>query len=291
MFVEFVVALLPFGTCIAYAVLIADFVPAAIQAIKPTDSVAAGRTFITIIIGSGALLPLCLLRNLSSLKFSSGAGVLSMIFASGVIVAGISDNKSTTVPLSTIARFDGGVFTAMSLISVAFTMHYNAQRYYQELVDRTLPLMSRIIFGAFSFAFVLYALVGCFGVLEFEDAVQSDIINNFLPTPVVDATRIFLSLAIIASFPLPFHGCRSNFLRLFFRLEGDDLSMSRWVSSPATPPRCVHKSAFRTDALRDNIPMPNPNDTNHSSLRLFAPWPFSCLSSAFPLQPTMWASS
>ena len=245
MFVEFVVALLPFGTCVAYSVLIADFVPAAIQAIKPTDSIAAGRTFITIIIGGGALLPLCLPRNLSSLKFSSAAGVVSMIFASCVIVAGFSDNSSAAVPMSTIARFDGGVFTAMSLISVAFTMHYNAQRYYQELVDRTLPLMRRIIFGSFSFAFVLYAFVGCFGVLEFENGVQSDIINNFLPTPIIDATRIFLSLAIIVSFPLPFHGCRSNFLRLFFRLEGDDLSTSRWVKF--FPRRRRRKPVFCAD--------------------------------------------
>ena len=236
MFVEFVVALLPFGTCIAYAVLIADFIPAAIQAFKATDSFAAGRTSITLIIGCCVLFPLCLLRNLSSLKFSSVAGVISMIFASSVIISALAEYEHDNVPASDIARLDGGIFTAMSLISVAFTMHYNAQRYYQELVDRSLQRIGRIIFGSFTFAFILYAFVGVFGVLEFEDDVQSNIINNFLPSPLINATRIFLSLAIIASFPLPFHGCRSNFLRLFFRLEGDDLSTSRWVSR-ANPTR------------------------------------------------------
>jgi amino acid permease len=166
------------------------------------------------------------------LKFSSVAGVISMIFASSVIIAAIIDHQPNNLPVSTIARFDGGLFTAMSLISVAFTMHYNAQRYYQELVDRSLQRMGRIIMGSFTFAFFLYAFVGVFGVLEFDDAVQSNVINNFLPSPLINTTRIFLSLAIIASFPLPFHGCRSNFLRLFFRLEGDDLSTSRWVTAP-----------------------------------------------------------
>jgi solute carrier family 38 (sodium-coupled neutral amino acid transporter), member 11 len=232
MFVEFVVALLPFGTCIAYAVLIADFIPAAIQAFRPTDSYAAGRTSITLIIGCGVLFPLCLLRNLSSLKFTSVAGVVSMIFASCVVIEAIVDHKPTNLPASTIVRFDGGLFTAMSLISVAFTMHYNAQRYYQELADRTLQRIGRIIFGSFTFAFVLYVFVGIFGVLEFGDDVQSNVINNFSPSPVINATRVFLSLAIIASFPLPFHGCRSNFLRLFFRVEGDDLPTSRWVQTP-----------------------------------------------------------
>jgi sodium-coupled neutral amino acid transporter 11 len=229
MFVEFVVALLPFGTCIAYAVLIADFIPAAIQAFKSTDSFVAGRTSITLIIGFGVLFPLCLFRNLSSLKFSSVAGVISMIFASCVIISAIVDHKPTNLPVSTIARLDGGLFTAMSLISVAFTMHYNAQRYYQELVDRTLQRISRIIVGSFTFAFFLYIFVGIFGVLEYGDDVQSNVINNFLPSPLINTTRVFLSLAIIASFPLPFHGCRGNFLRLFFRVEGDDLPTSRWV--------------------------------------------------------------
>jgi amino acid permease len=234
-FIEFVVALLPFGTCIAYAVLIADFIPSAIQAIQPTDSYAAGRTSITLIIGFCILFPLCLLRNLSSLKFSSVAGVVSMVFASCVVMSYFTDDQRQTLPASTIARLDGGVFTAMSLISVAFTMHYNAQRYYQELVDRSLLRIGRIIFGSFTFAFILYAFVGIFGVLEFGDKVQSNVINNFPPSTLISATRIFLSLAIIASFPLPFHGCRSNFLRLFFRLEGDDLSTTRWVRPVICP--------------------------------------------------------
>jgi amino acid permease len=232
MFVEFVVALLPFGTCIAYAVLIADFIPAAIQAFQATDSFAAGRTSITLIVGCCVLFPLCLLRNLSSLKFSSVAGVVSMVFASCVIISAIVDHTPNNLPVSAIARFDGGLFTAMSLISVAFTMHYNAQRYYQELADRSLQRIGRIIFGSFLFAFLLYAFVGIFGVLEFDTDVQSNVINNFLPSPLINTTRVFLSLAIIASFPLPFHGCRSNFLRLFFRLEGDDLPTSRWVIRP-----------------------------------------------------------
>jgi amino acid permease len=89
-----------------------------------------------------------------------------------------------------------------------------------------------IIFGSFSFAFVLYALVGVFGVLEFKDQVESNIINNFSSSPLILATRICLSLSIIVSFPLPFHGCRSNLLRLF-HLEGDSLSNTRWVTRPS----------------------------------------------------------
>jgi amino acid permease len=213
--------------------------------IQPTQSYAAGRTSITLIIGFCVLLPLCLLRNLSSLKFSSVAGVVSMVFASCVVISYFSDDQRQNLPASTIAQLDGGVFTAMSLISVAFTMHYNAQRYYQELVDRSLRRISRIIFGSFAFAFLLYAFVGVFGVIEFGEKVQSNIINDFPPAPLISATRIFLSLAIIASFPLPFHGCRGNFLRLFFRLEGDDLPTSRWVCPVSLPRDHITRAHLR----------------------------------------------
>ena len=284
---EFVVALLPFGTCIAYAVLIADFIPAAIQAFQATDSYAAGRTSITLIVGCCVLFPLCLLRNLSSLKFSSVAGVVSMVFASCVIISAIVDHTPGNLPVSAIARFDGGLFTAMSLISVAFTMHYNAQRYYQELADRSLQRIGRIIFGSFLFAFLLYAFVGIFGVLEFDDDVQSNVINNFLPSPLINTTRVFLSLAIIASFPLPFHGCRSNFLRLFFRLEGDDLPTSRWVIQPPPLPHLPTICRLSPIFLFTNNQCPYPASSHPIPYRSFAPSHSSSPSSAFLLLPTM----
>jgi hypothetical protein len=220
-----------------------------------------------------------------------------MIFASCVIIAAIVDHKPNNLPVSAIARFDGGLFTAMSLISVAFTMHYNAQRYYQELVDRSLQRIGRIIFGSFTFAFFLYAFVGIFGVLEFDDAVQSNVINNFLPSPLINTTRVFLSLAIIASFPLPFHGCRSNFLRLFFRLEGDDLPTSRWVTAPLPLHSQPHSGTEKliinafTSSRACHINGINIFALLTPARRSFLPSPFSFPSSASPSLPTMWVSS
>ena len=178
--VEVLVCVQTFFACVAYATLVGDFIPRAAAFLHPLapkggpgdallNAMQNRRDVICLCIAAVDL-PLCLLRDLRSLRFSSLLAVVCILFAGGVVVyyAAVGDGpRLPPADRPNEMRADAGAFVAMSLMSVAFTMHYNALRFYRELAARSLPRMAAASASAHGACLAVYAAVGIAGYLTF----------------------------------------------------------------------------------------------------------------------------
>jgi sodium-coupled neutral amino acid transporter 11 len=178
--VEGLVCVLTFFSCVAYSTLVGDFVPRAAAFLHPlaprggpADALLTAmqnRHAVICMCLATVDLPLCLLRDLRSLRFSSVFAVACITFAGGVVVYYAAAGDGPRLPASDAPaelRADAGAFVAVSLMSVAFTMHYNALRYYRELAARSAARMAAASACAHSTCLALYGAVGVAGYLTF----------------------------------------------------------------------------------------------------------------------------
>eukprot|EP00438_Fugacium_kawagutii_P004954 Skav236195 [mRNA] locus=scaffold747:4642:6248:- [translate_table: standard] len=179
------------------------------------------------------LLPLCLLRDLSKLAFSSLFGLLCeagvVIFmivrlASGQYRVGgqfyDSQRPGTQVAWGEqsgprIFTVNLSVFVLIGSMSTAFLAHYNAPKFYHQLRAPSTGRFRKATTGGFSVALLLYATAMVVGYLTFGENCQGNILHNYSPEdPWATTSRLAMLLATICGFPLCFTGFRTATLAL-----------------------------------------------------------------------------
>lgn len=220
--VAIVVTLKTALSCLAYSMILAD----SFQAL----GIAAGLVDITRAQALGgvtvlALLPLCMLQDLTALTPYSFLGLLGMGFATGAICIRSADGSYTDsgpflndIPTNLQPAFGDsgpdiqGVVLACTL-ATAFVAHYNAPRFHAELQDNTERRFNLVTLISYAIAAVLSMVVAVGGFSTFGSHSSGLILNNYSPyDPLVTASRAAVALSIIFSFPLPFVGFRDGML-------------------------------------------------------------------------------
>ena len=193
------------------------------------------------ILSVAVLLPLSLMRDLSSLAVGSIIGtagtVYTMLFiflrlfdgsyaAGGKFHALIDKSLQPAFAAPTAARplLNPGMFVLLSMLSSAFLAHYNAPKQYEELAPpKTGSKLARfnIVVGAgFGFAALLMGAIMAGGYLTFGAASQGLILNNYATAdPLALVARLGIGLSIIFSYPLNFLGLREGLLTML-KLDG-----------------------------------------------------------------------
>lgn len=212
-FIQAIAALYAAGSCVSYVVLIADFLPNALISLgAPPHALYASRAVVIAAITAAVLLPLSLLRNLARLRFSSYVALLGILFSCAVIIW--HGARTGSLARMNFAKFDSGVFQAAPVLNVSFIMHYNAPRYYQELRDRSLARMARIVATVFGGVLALYTAISVAGYATFGADTEGDVLNNFgddtlsVAADLALATRVVLTVVIAFTFPLALHSLR-----------------------------------------------------------------------------------
>merc|ERR1719491_680533 len=217
-----VVVLVCFGTLLSYACFYARLLSNAAPALGAPDYV--DRTFVLLSVGAVLLLPLCLLRDLSALQYSSLFGVVATLYCIGLLVWRALDGTYApggiyyemldadllpTPPTSGLFDVSMGSVSLVNMLALAYLSHYNGCKYYREFKEHT-PRRFRqasglvMILAAFSYAIVEWAAYRAFG-----SAAQPVIFSNFASgdMPGIIA-QVSMGLAIVCSFPLMFSGLR-----------------------------------------------------------------------------------
>eukprot|EP00522_Entomoneis_paludosa_P015173 CAMPEP_0172459582 /NCGR_PEP_ID=MMETSP1065-20121228/33262_1 /TAXON_ID=265537 /ORGANISM="Amphiprora paludosa, Strain CCMP125" /LENGTH=463 /DNA_ID=CAMNT_0013214319 /DNA_START=214 /DNA_END=1604 /DNA_ORIENTATION=+ len=174
------------------------------------------------------LLPLCLVRNLSSLAPFSLVGILGMVYTGGVIgyryftgaygaggaLAAQLTSAASRPSFGTVGA--SGVWTPQSLIlismlSTAYICHFNAPKFYRELRNNTLPRFHTVVGSSFGIAIAFYSLVTSWSFLTFGAATKPMILSNYATTDaLVSVARFAVGLSLIFSYPLLFVGTREG---------------------------------------------------------------------------------
>ena len=88
--VETVVMLLDVGACAAYVLVIKELMPPALAQLAPSVFESFDSSLLTAILVFGVVLPLCCLRDISSLRFTSMLAFGSLCLVVAVAVRSIS---------------------------------------------------------------------------------------------------------------------------------------------------------------------------------------------------------
>ncbi|CAO2171911.1 unnamed protein product [Urochloa humidicola] len=113
------------------------------------------------------------------------------------------------------------LFTAVPVIVVAFTFHFNVHPIRAEL-SKTSDMKAAVRISLVLCA-AIYAAVGFFGFLLFGDATMADVLANFdrssgagVPQALNDAARLSYALHLVLVFPLLLFSLRVNVDELLF---------------------------------------------------------------------------
>jgi amino acid permease len=230
-----------FKTCFAvlsYSMILAD----TIRALLMTAGIEASRSLALLVITGTTLLPLCLLKNLSSLAPFSLVGIGGMFYtsaamairySSGAYKLGAPKAGRAAVPagkyvadlaanyqpkfgdLGASAVFSPNAFILICMLSTAYMAHFNAPKFFIELKDNTIKRYNTVVGTSFSISVFLFALVGSLGFLTFGSASSGLILNNYSgKDALMSLSRIAVAVSIVFSFPLAFVGARDGWLDL-----------------------------------------------------------------------------
>lgn len=175
---------------LSYSMILAD----SIRDLLSTFSIATTRTRSLLGVTSLVLLPLCMVKNLSSLAPFSLLGIIGMAYTSfaigiryfgGAYAAGgrfLPDIGASLQP-SFGTTGASGVLSANSLIlvcmlSTAYIAHFNAPRFLRELKDNTIPRFGKVTGISFGISTAIYAAVSAMAFLTFGANCDGLILNK-----------------------------------------------------------------------------------------------------------------
>jgi amino acid permease len=209
-------------SCLAFSIILAD----SFQSLAISVGLDVTRTEVLGIITLVALLPLCLLRDLSSLAIFSLLGIGGMAFTMCVMVLRYLDGSYAVdtgaflsqVPTNLQPSFGDsgpsvtGIVLACTL-ATAFVAHYNAPRFHAELQNNTGERFNTVVGSAYAISALLFSIVAVIGYITFGSSSSGFILNNYSPyDPLVTASRAAVALSIVFTYPLPFVGFRDGVL-------------------------------------------------------------------------------
>lgn len=194
-----------YGAQIAYMVIIGDTIPAVAHELISPTSILANRTFIMAILAFVIILPLCILKDLSSLSWTS---LLSIIC--GVIFICITIYSSPEAAIKqgidthgSITIIDSGVFAGIGTMSFAFVCQHNSFIVFRSLKEPTLENWRLVARYSVWISFVLCLAFGLGGYLSFGDYVKGDILNNFPEDNIpIGVARVLLAITMVFTYPM-----------------------------------------------------------------------------------------
>lgn len=228
-------------SCIAFALLIGDYTSKSVGGLFPSvpDQLRSHGTLV-MVVGVGLLLPLCMIRRLSLLRFSSLGGLVCTLYVFFYVVGDFGsmllsgDGEFGQRPFSGTQLRPAGLLRSTAIFAVAFMAHCNAPAFYADLRDRSPSRFAAVSACSFGAAFLIYMAFGISGFGRFGDDVPGNALAAYpLSTPVL-LMWLGMGLCIIASFPLVFAALRTAALRLAGRLYGHTLEHEGLASRTVT---------------------------------------------------------
>ncbi|GKT36198.1 hypothetical protein ADUPG1_009208 [Aduncisulcus paluster] len=182
------------------------------------------RRFLIIISCVFILLPLSMAKSIDFLRFSSFFAILCVVICVFIVITYGIQCACGTEPYGSgeIVLFEAniGVARAISLCALSYAAHFNVQRIYLELDERSVPKMRKVLINTAIIVSSLYFSMSISGYSVFRDDTASNILNSFPAGYLAaDIARIALFVTLCFSFPLVQFSFRGTIIELFFSKE------------------------------------------------------------------------
>ncbi|XP_055250446.1 sodium-coupled neutral amino acid symporter 1 [Moschus berezovskii] len=222
------------GAMLSYLFIVKNELPSAIKFLMGKEEEFSawyvdGRLLV-VVVTFGIILPLCLLKNLGYLGYTSGFSLSCMVFFLIVVIYKkfqidcFVPELNSTSPNSTNAdmctpkyvTFNSKTVYALPTIAFAFVCHPSVLPIYSELKDRSQKKMQMVSNISFFAMFVMYFLTAIFGYLTFYESVQSDLLHKYQSKDdiLILTVRLAVIVAVILTVPVLFFTVRSSLFEL-----------------------------------------------------------------------------
>jgi amino acid permease len=210
--------LFAFGAQVAYLIIIGDTIPMLTN---------ANREIVIGMVALFVVLPLCLLKDMSHLSYTSLAAILFDLIIILIVVSVAPDaarrqdiSPSLTDGTGTLAYFSPRLFAGIGTLSFAFVCMHNSFIVYRSLRDRTEQNWRKVAYGSVAFCLCIAMTFGLSGYLAFGNQVQGDVLNNFiLPRVSIDWARGLLATCMIFVYPMEMFVSRHCAISLMKELQ------------------------------------------------------------------------
>jgi len=229
-FVIFVVAL---GALLCYACYFGDL----LQELTPAFGFAVPRY--ACIIGASLFptLPLCYLKNLSALAYSSGFAVIALVYTmfimtfrayDGTYVEGGVYFKELPMGLrpkmpedAHMWKFGGSSLVYINVLAMAFHCHCNSCKYYRELHKSTPGHFGRCTLIAMGICAAIYGVTAFMGFKTFGFNSEGTILKNYsINDWPINLAKLGVVCSLIASYGIMFAALRESSLSLLKEVSG-----------------------------------------------------------------------
>ncbi|XP_004675999.1 PREDICTED: sodium-coupled neutral amino acid transporter 1 [Condylura cristata] len=220
------------GAMLSYLFIVKNELPSAIKFLMGKEEAFSawyvdGRVLV-VIVTFGIILPLCLLKNLGYLGYTSGFSLSCMVFFLIVVIykkfqipcivplLNSTTNANSTMCTPKYVTFNSKTVYALPTIAFAFVCHPSVLPIYSELKDRSQKKMQMVSNISFFAMFVMYFLTAIFGYLTFYENVQSDLLHKYQSKDdiLILTVRLAVIVAVILTVPVLFFTVRSSLFEL-----------------------------------------------------------------------------
>lgn len=207
-----------FGVSLSYLVLIGDVFP----------GLFGGESNFWILLSAVVTVPLCCLKKLDSLRYSSILGLFALAYLSLLVITYFAhdilltdDYKRYRGEVSWFKVYDtNGLMSTFSIIVFAYTGSMNLFSIINELKENSMENITSVIKRSISISTFVFLAVGISGYLTFGSNTLGNIVLNYDPESIwTYIGKLCLGSMVMLSFPLLFHPCRSAINNLIVWLE------------------------------------------------------------------------
>lgn len=152
--------LFAYGAQVAYLVVIGDTIPLVAQLFSP-DSVFVSRNATISLVSILIILPLCLLKDLSSLSWTSmisiGADIALVLI---VLIAAPDVSKNEGIQHQNISIVNSSIFIGIGTMSFAFVCQHNSFIVFRTLKVKSAQNWNKVAKGSIFFSFLMCSTLG-----------------------------------------------------------------------------------------------------------------------------------
>jgi solute carrier family 38 (sodium-coupled neutral amino acid transporter), member 11 len=152
--------LFAYGAQVAYLVVIGDTIPVVAELFLP-DSIFANRNITIALMSTIIVLPLCLLKDLSSLSWTSMLSIAADIaLVLIVLIAAPTASASEGIKHGEVTFLNSSIFVGIGTMSFAFVCQHNSFIVFRSLKEKTSKNWGKVAKGSIFFSFLMCSTLG-----------------------------------------------------------------------------------------------------------------------------------
>lgn len=218
--VDAILALYALPCCIGYGIFTCDCMRVMLVELFPAakGEFYTSRPFIGIIMTLGVLLPLCSLRTLNSLTFTSVLGLGAILYCYVFVAMDLAQHSDILSDHLAMANMwtppSGslfGVFPIANIYSSCFLVHYNSSKFFYELRN---PTPRRVVIMSYVSTLAVVLFCGSFAVMGFARFGQLTPGNLLKGYSSAYGVWIATTVAMITTYPFDFDAGRRSLVSM-----------------------------------------------------------------------------